>query len=178
MARRYRHRRKTRLDKVECILLLIIGLLMGTVFVFGMGYWNAAIEPAEAISVTAQYEGYEPHYRRVKGSALRKKVNVVDLLFTDHDRLTLDSSCINQDLTAEINKLSPGTTLELLVHPNGGETILSITSGGRILLSFDEAMEYLSVERRGFLLLGLFCYILAGISACKLITGSYRKYYR
>ena len=48
---RYKHRKKTTLDKYQCILLLIIGLLMGSVFTFGMGHWNAAADVEDALPI-------------------------------------------------------------------------------------------------------------------------------
>lgn len=175
MAIRYRRRKKVQLhDRFECILLLIAGLLMGTVFTVGMSYWNAAVDPEEAIAVTATYDGYEIHYGRGKRSSHRNNINTVDLLFANHERLTIDSSCINADLLDRVYSLQKGDTLDMLVHPNGGDTLLSITADGKTILAYEDAMKMLSVERWGFFALGLFCYLGAGISAHYLIK---RKYY-
>lgn len=175
MAKRYKRRKKVRLhDRFECILLLIFGLLMGTVFTFGMSYWNATVEPEDAIAVSATYDGYEIHYGRGKRSSHRNNINTVDLLFTDYEQLTIDSSCINAGLLDRVYSLQKGDTLDMLVHPNGGDTLLSVTATGESILAYDDAMKMLSVERWGFFAIGLFCYLGAGVGAYYLIK---RKYY-
>ena len=168
MARRYKHRRKLQLTMLECILLVIAGLLMGTVFTFGMGYWNESIAPEEALSVTAEYTGHEVDYGR------RRSINEIDLLFADHGQLTIAGCCISSKLLDALASLKKGDTLDMLVHPNGGNTVLSITAQGETLLAFEDAMQRLSVERWGFLSLGLFAYLWAGIGAYCLIK---RRYY-
>ena len=173
MGRRYKRRKKLQLTMIECILLLIIGLLLGTVFTFGMGYWNAVISQEDAIPVTAAYERYDIRYGSGRSSAARRSINEVDLLFSDHEELSIDGSCINDELLAALNTLRSGTLLDMLVHPNG-DAVLSIHTGDNPLLTFEDAMKHLSFERWGFFAIGLFCYIGAGIGAYYLIT---RKYY-
>ena len=170
---RYKHRKKTKLDKFQCILLLIVGLLLGTVFTVGMSYWNADIDEADAIAVTAAYQGYDIDYSRRNG-ATRKRIAEVDLQFSDHEELFVDGSCADDDLLASLDALHKGDTLELLVHPNGFDMILSITADGKTILAFEDAMKYLTFERWGFFALGILCYLGAGVGAYYLIA---RKYY-
>jgi len=174
MARRYKHRKKTKLDRYECILLIIVGLLMGTVFTVGMGYWNADIEPQEAIAVTGTYEGYDIDYSRGRNGVTRKRIAEVDLQFTDRDELSIDGSCADEDLLASLDALPKGVTLDMLVHPNGWDTILSISVEGKSILAFEDATKHLIFKRWGFFALGLFCYFGAGVGAYYLIK---RKYY-
>ncbi len=159
---------------LECILLIIVGLLMGTVFTVGMGYWNAAVEPEDAIAVTAVYDGYEIRYGRGKRSANRNKINVIDLRFTDHEELAIVGSCIDNELLDDLYALRKGDRLDMLVHPNGGDKLLAITADGETILAFDDAIKSLSVERWGFFALVLFCYLGASVGAYYLIK---RKYY-
>ena len=177
MARRYKRRKKTKLDRYECILLVIVGLLLGTVYTVGMSYWNADIEPQETIAVTGAYQGYDIDYRRERNGGIRKRIAEVDLQFNDHEELSIDGSCADDDLLAALDALQKGDTLDMLVHPNGGDTILSITAEGETILAFEDAMKRLSVERWGFFGLGVFCYVCAGLGAYCLLTGKYRKYY-
>ena len=176
MARRYKHRKKTKLDRYECILLIIVGLLIGTVFTVGMGYWNATVEPADAIAVTATYQGYDIDHR-TRRNFTRKRIAEVDLQFTDHEELSIDGSCAGNDLLASLDALQKGDILDMLVHPNGEDTILSISSDGETILAYENVIKNLSVERWGFFGLGLVCYFCAGLGAYCLITGKYRKYY-
>ena len=174
MARRYKRRKKLQLTMFECILLIIAGLLMGTVFTFGMSYWNADIEPQEAIAVTGTYEGYDIDYSRGRNGVTRKRIAEVDLQFTDRKELSIDGSCADDDLLASLDALPKGITLDTLVHPNGWETILSISVEGKSILAFEDATKHLTFERWGFFGLGLFCYFGAGVGAYYLIK---RKYY-
>ena len=48
-------RPRKKMTKSEACKLLIIGIIMGTVFIFGEGYFKKTIELAEAIQVNATY---------------------------------------------------------------------------------------------------------------------------
>lgn len=168
MGRRYKRRKKLQMTMFECILLLIAGLLMGTVFTVGMGYWNAAVDVEDALPITAEYRDYDVRY------SSRRNIKDVDLLFADHEALYIDGSCVNSEILAALASLRHGTTLDMLVHPNGGDMLLSIITDGETILTFEDAMERLSFERWGFFALGVFCYIGAGVGAYYLIK---RKYY-
>ena len=50
--------------KGDAWFLLIAGLIMGTVFTFGMQYWNAPISQEEAICTTAVYTSYTEQLER------------------------------------------------------------------------------------------------------------------
>lgn len=163
---RYKRRRWTRPDKLECILLVIAGLFVGTIFTVGMGYWNAAIEPEKAIAVTATYDGYEVHHGR-------RQIKAVDLLFTDHEELAIDGCCVTSDMLDTLAAFKKGTMLNMLVHPNGGDTLLSITADGETILAFEDALKRLTIERWGFFGLGVFCYLCAAGGAYYLTTGKY-----
>lgn len=171
---KYKRRKKLQLDKFQCILLLILGLLLGTAFTFGIGYWNATIDQKDATTITAEYAGYEIKYGFRRRGMGGNRINEVDMLFADHEPLTIDGSCVTDELLSSFNTIKRGDTLQLLVHPNGGDIILSITAGNKTLLSFEDAMKSLSFERWGFFCLGLFCYIWAGIGTYYLIA---KKYY-
>ena len=173
MGRRYKRRKKLQLTKLECILTVIVGMLLGTVFTVGMGYWNASIAPEDAIAVTATYQGYDIDYSRRNG-ATRKSIAEVDLQFTDHEELSIDGSCADDALLASLDALQKSATLDMLVHPNGFDMILSITADGETILSFEDATKHLAFERWGFFVLGLLCYFGAGVGAYYLIK---RKYY-
>ena len=97
--------------KGDAWFLLIAGLIMGTVFTFGMQYWNAPISQEEAICTTAVYTSYTEQLERghVKEMIVR---------FEDHEQLYIDGACINEELRDRIHNLEPGTELSLIVHPN------------------------------------------------------------
>ena len=56
--------------------------------------------------------------------------------------------------------VAPGTTFDMLVHPNSA-SILSLTIDGEEIVSFDDAVAKLSRENTGFLWLGIGMYLLA-----------------
>lgn len=55
---------KKSISKGEAWFLLIAGLIMGTVFSFGMQYWNAPIAREEAIHTTAVFSSYKEQLNR------------------------------------------------------------------------------------------------------------------
>lgn len=175
MGRRYRRRKKLQLDFVQCILMVVLGLLMGTVFSVGMSCWNQAIAREDALAITATYEGYKFDY----GNSIRwgrtsgKNLREIDLFFTDIGELSIDSSCSSAALRAALDTLQTGDELSLLVHPNG-HAIVGITAGAETILDFDHAIKRLSGERWGFFCLGLVCYGFAGVGAYYILR---RKYY-
>lgn len=168
---RYKRRRLLKLDRVECILMVVIGLLMGTVFTFGMHHWNAAVEEEDALPVTAAYQRYDVHYSHSLKNT-RRSIQAVDLHFSDHGKLTIDGSCADTALLAALDAIPHGTSLEMLVHPHG-DTLLSVTAGGRTILAFADATRALSIEKWLFSGLGVFCYLCAGIGGYYIIARKY-----
>lgn len=155
---------KKSMAKGDAWFLLIAGLIMGTVFTFGMQYWNAPISQEEAICTTAVYTSYTEQLKRghVKEMIVR---------FEDHEELYIDGVCINEELRDRIHNLEPGTELSLIVHPNSN-TIMELQIGNSVLLEFQNSYEKMASEATGFVGLGLFCYVL---SACGLISLLFKK---
>lgn len=152
------------ITKGEAWLLLIAGLIMGTVFTFGTQYWNAPITREEAICTTVVYESYKEQTKRglVKGIILR---------FEDYEQLYIDGMCINEELRESIHSLTPGTELSLIVHPNS-DIIMELQAGDSVLLVFENTSEKLSGEVTGFMVLGVLCYVMA---VCGVISLLFRK---
>lgn len=173
MGRRHRKRKKLQLSFLECILIIIVGTILGSVFTFGMHYWNAAVDPEAAIPVRAAYTGYDVDHSISTTGASRRSIAQVFLHFADHDRLTIDGSCVNQALLDRLDSLSEGTVLDMLLHP-AGSSVLFIEAQGKTILAFEDSLRSLSFEKWGFFALGLIAYVWVGIAAYYLIT---RKYY-
>ncbi len=74
----------------------------------------------------------------------------------------------NDSLLDKLLSVAPGTTFDMLVHPNSA-TILSLTIGGEELVNFDDAMTRLTREKTAFLWMGIFLYALAAIGLFTLI---------
>ena len=157
-------KRKATVTKGEAWFLLIAGLIMGTVFTFGMQYWNAPVTKEESIHTTAIYESYAT--QRERG-----RVKEIIVRFKDHEQLYIDGACINDMLLNSIDNLVPGIELSMIVHPNSN-TIMELHADNQVLLEFQNTSEKLTGEATGFMGLGLFCYVL---SACGLISLLFRK---
>lgn len=155
---------KKSMTKGEAWFLLIVGLIMGTIFTFGMQYWNAPVTQEEAIRTTAVYESYatQKEQGRIKEIIVR---------FENHEQLYIDSVSINDELLNSFENLTPGTALTMIVHPNSN-TIMELQANNQMLLEFQKTSEKLESEATGFLGLGLFCYVL---SAAGLINLLLRK---
>lgn len=124
----------------EAWFLLITGLIMGTVFTFGMQYWNAPITQEEAIHTTAIYESYAT--QRERG-----RVKEIILRFEDHEQLYIDGVCISDELLDSIDNLAPSTELSMIVHPNSN-TIMELHADNQMLLEFQNTSEKLCLSPR------------------------------
>ena len=154
------------------ILLLAIGLMLGSVFTFGMSYWNAPISREDAIPVTATLAAY--HEPTLHDPPHRKDEVSFTLSFTDYpQRLYIDSRYGKAVMDA-VKAIPAGTELTMLVHPNS-DTILELKHERGTILSFAEAQKDLAGENTGFLYLGGFCYFLALCGGYGLVSHLLRK---
>ncbi len=155
-----------KMTKAEAIFLLIAGLILGTVFTFGMQYWNAPIAKDEARQVTAIFSSHEE---------VKRKGNVKEMIlrFEDHEQLCIDGVCIDDELCAAIRRIEPGSLVEMTVHSNSN-TILEMKVGAEKLLVFEDTVQKLSFEASGFMYIGIFCYILAVIGLFNLVSSKKR----
>ena len=146
-----------KITKSDAVFMLIAGLIMGTVFTFGMKYWNAPITQAEAQQVTAVFSSYKETKR---GGHTQEII----LRFDDHEQLYIDGVCIDNELCDIIREIMPGTILELMVHPNSN-TVLEMEIGPTRVLEFHDSVQKLSSEASGSMYLGIFCYLMALMGA-------------
>ena len=131
---------KKSMTRGEAWFLLITGLILGTVFTFGMQYWNAPITQEEAIHTTAIYESYAT--QRERG-----RVKEIILRFEDHEQLYIDGVCISDELLDSIDNLAPSTELSMIVHPNSN-TIMELHADNQMLLEFQNTSEKLCLSPR------------------------------
>ena len=152
---------KKSLTKGEAWFLLIAGVIMGTVFTFGMQYWHAPITQEEAIRSTAIYASYKEQIER-------GRVTEITLHFEDHEQMYIDGVCVSEDLRDSIHSLTPGTQLSLMAHPNSN-TIMDLKAENHVLLDFNTTSEKLTGEATGFMGLGFFCYALSALGLTGLL---------
>ena len=146
-------KKSKKMTKSEAFFMLIAGLIMGTVFTFGMKYWNGPITQDEAQQVTATFSS-------AKETTRRGHVQEIIVCFDDHEQLYIDGVCIDSELRDSISEIMPGTVIAMIVHPNSN-TILAMEVGTTRLLEFHDSVQKLTSEASGFMYLGIFCYIMA-----------------
>ena len=150
LAAKIRRKCKKSISKGSAVFLIVAGILLATVFTVGMCYWTKPIEKADAIRVEATFTSYQKHYRRHNLSSLT-------LCFSDHESLSIDNACFTSDALNHIENMTPGTVLELYVHPNCN-TVLEMVCGGKVILDFNQAERRLTTKRVSLLILATFMY--------------------
>ena len=161
-------RRSKPISKSSAIILLVLGLLLGTVFTFGEQFWHASVDRRELRSVDAVYQRY-----RYVQSGGHNSHSSMTLYFENEEPYDIAVECVNDELLQKLDAIAPGTVLHLGVHPNSS-TLMEITDHGRTVLSFEQASERGAFRTRGFLLLGLFMYTCALYAAITLLRGKIR----
>ena len=143
----------------EAVGILVLGLLMGTVFTFVMGHTQSTVTREEAVPVSAVMQDVRGRYSSVVGRTSNRLSEIL-IRFEDDEQLSIDHPVANQALLDALSSIPPGTTFDMLVHPNSS-TILSLTIHGEEIVNFDHAMAALAGERSAFFWLGMFVYALA-----------------
>ncbi len=138
------------------VFMLAIGILLGSIFTFGMQYWNENIPREDCTVVKTQFLSYD-EIRHAKPT-----VRIVEIAIdcADGNRYFIDGVSINEELRDQLSSLSKNDDITLLIHPNSN-TIVEFSNGQTILLNFDETIGKLDTESSGFLFLGLFMYFCA-----------------
>ena len=149
-------------QRERAVFLLAVGLILGTVFVFLTGYSNAPITKDQAVFAAPHFESYEISYGKY-----RRVVEVV-IRFADHEQASVDGSQANHDFMEKIGQISPGTQVEMLLHPHS-DTVLELMHGEECLVSYEYAIREVETERRIGMYVGIFMYLLALVGAAKLL---------
>ena len=140
----------------QAIFFLIIGLLMGTVFTFGMSHWNEEIPRESCKYVETEFLDY--HERHPLGKPSHIKEIMIDC--SNGERYSIDGVSINEELKNAVKNLSEGEKITLLIHPNQ-EKILELSDGDGLILEFEDTITKLGKEKNAFGILGGFMYLLA-----------------
>ena len=138
------------------IVMLLIGILLGSVFSFGMQYWNAKTTREACTVVKTQFLSYDEIWHA------KPNISIVEIAVdcADGNRYFIDGVSINDELRENLSLLSENESITLLIHPNSN-TIVEFSSSHGSLLIFDETINDLDGEATGFLFLGLFMYFCA-----------------
>ena len=135
------------------IFLLIAGLLLGSVFTFGMQYWNANVTIEECTMIDTEFVSYEEIHKPKRPMEIKE----IAVDCANGERYFIDGVSVNTDLRNSLSELSQQQGIHLLIHPNSN-TIVELSTENGTILTFDETIRKLGGEATGFLFLGLFMY--------------------
>ncbi len=140
----------------HAVFMLVFGILLGSVFTFGMQFWNKNVLREECAVINTQFLSYEEIWHS------KPTISIVEIAIdcTDGNRYFVDGVSINEELRDQLASLSKNDNITLLIHPNSN-TIVEFLSNQAVLLDFDETINKLDGEASGFLFLGLFMYFMA-----------------
>ena len=162
--------RKDPMPLALAIGLLIVGVLLGSVFTFGMQYWNEEVTRESCTIVETRFLAYD-EMRQPKRPIEIKEI-AIDC--ADGERYFIDGASINTDLRNKLSLLCVQEIITLLIHPNSN-TIVEFTSESGILLIFDETINKLGMEAKEFTFLGIFMYFCAAVGLYYIATYCIRK---
>lgn len=142
------------MSRGEAWFLLIIGLFLGTIFTFGMQFWNSSIDEEDAIMDTAIFASYD--VRHGKNGSTKEII----VRFEDREQLYIDGVCASSALINRLKAIKQGDEVMLTIHPNSNK-ILELQYGYQTLLEFNQTSKKLTNEATGFMGLGILCYLAA-----------------
>jgi len=148
------------------VFMLTVGILLGSIFTFGMQYWNKNIPREDCTVVKTQFLSYD-EIRQPKRSMTIKEI-AIDCV--DGNRYFIDGVSINEKLQNKLSSLSKNDDITLLIHPNSN-TIVEFSKDQTVLLNFEETISKLDIESSEFFFLGIFMYF------CALVGLYYAMYH-
>lgn len=140
------------------VFLFIIGILLGSVFTFGMQYWNKNVARKDCTIVKTQFLSYDENRHR-------GHIQEIAIDCADGNRYFIDGVVIDKKLLNKLSSLHKNKNITLLIHPNSN-TIVEFSIGKNVLLNFDETITKLGKESYVFLFLGIFMYFCALVGLC------------
>ena len=153
------------------VFFLVVGLLMGSIFTFGMQYWNDEVNREDCHAIETEFLSHK-EIRRLKRFY---KVREISVDCSNGNRYFIDGECVNAELQDDLENLSEGEPITLLIHPNSN-TIVAFSTDEAEILNFDDAITQLDHKSTAFLFLGLFLYFCAAIGLFFTIRHLLRKY--
>ncbi len=133
--------------------MFVIGIFLGSIFSFGMEFWNEEVTRESCKVVKTQFVSYEERHKLKRPT----KIQEITINCTNDERYFIDGVSINTNLKNELSTLSEQDEIILLIHPNSS-TIVEFSSENGYILKFEDTIEKLGDEATGFLFLGIFMY--------------------
>lgn len=164
-----KRRKKQEITLGTAVMLLVVGLILGSIFIFGSQYWGEPIQREDAIEISAIYEAYEINPGKIR----KHHIKQIEIILTDHSSVYIDGACVSEDVKDGIKALPQGAKLDMLVHPNS-DTVWELKHGDKTILSFEESQKDIKNENVGFIILGIFMYFCAAIGLSSLLMRGIR----
>ena len=154
------------LTKTELIVIIISGIIIGTILIIGDLYFNAPVSREEAVQVSAEFTSFD---ERIK----KGRLNKIIMRFEDNAQMDIGGMYVNKYLREDIRNLQPGTELEMLLHPYS-DMIMEIRTDDEILLEFEHSSNILASQSDIIFWIGILMYVLSGTAAIMLIVRQKR----
>ena len=152
---------RTPIQKKAAWYVIIGGIIIGTVFCFGMPYWQGNVDINETIAVHGYFDGYDVNYTN-------KNIKNIRVRLTNQESYKIDSSCANESLLENLQKIKPGTQIDIFLHPRSNY-VMQLSTSDIELMSFETSRKQMVEEAKGFVRLGAFMYVMAAICSIKLL---------
>ncbi len=145
--------RKKPISLGSAIVLLVVGILLGSVFTFGMQYWNTETTRESCTLVETQFVSYKEIRRLQRISIIRE----IAIDCANKERYFIDGAAVTSELRGALAALPKQENISILIHPNSNNIVEFSTEDGNILV-FDETIGKLGEEATAFLFLGFLMY--------------------
>ncbi len=150
--------------------LLLVGILLGSIFTFGMQHWNREISRDSCTLITTQFLSYN----EIRQHKHPTKIKEIAIDCANGETYFIDGTSINTKLRNALTAMSEQEHITLLIHPNSN-TILELSTERDKILVFEDTIHQLDNETTGFLLLGIFLYICSLVSLFHLFRHFLRR---
>lgn len=162
-------KKKALLSFHSSIFLLIFGILLGTVFTFGMQHWNAPVDRSSCLPIETQWESFDEIHSLKHPSHIKQ----IAVDCSNGQRYFIDGACIDAHLIESLVQIQPNDEITILRHPNSN-TILQLATDDQILMDFDSSIQQLAEESNAFRILGIFMYFGAFVGLLHLLHRIFR----
>ncbi len=144
------------------IFLLVVGIVLGSIFIFVTQYGAYGIEREEAISISANFESYRIYYGN------HHSVSEIKINLEGYSPLYIDGACASEEVVDAVKALPQGARVDILVHPNS-DTIWELKCADKTILPFEESQMDIKRENIGFGIIGIFLYFCAVLGGGALV---------
>ena len=146
--------RKKLIPLSHAIVLFLVGAFIGSVFIFGVQYWNASVTREECRTVETQFVSYRERHQPKRPI----RVKEIAINCANSETYYIDGVSVNTELRNALSAMAENEDIVLLIHPKTN-TIVEFFNKVDEILSFDETAKNLDTEKNGFFYLGLFMYV-------------------